>query len=295
MGLHRYIEENALLDSFDVKVSAPLSGAYDLSGVQSELPADSSYSSPAYYPYIIASYQLVYGNLYNSLDEVYEDPYDTIIPKYLSGDSTLGDFNDALPNNIYYFMEDSLLDNFYADTVNFSHPLRVALADNDLTDWAPERPVRMYYCGGDEQVFPENSQVAEDSMNSLGAMDATAKELNSLAGHGACALLAIDEAKSDLDAERSGCGSSSLAERRELDEELIVKERTEGTKEILTPLKEPQYQLYSMKGELVKSGTSDSPRFNLNGTGISDGIYILRVMEKGDPKVPSLERRLHFH
>ncbi len=158
MALHRYIESNSLLGSFDIKVSTPMSGAYALSGVQGKFPTDSTYPSPAYYPYITESYKKAYGTLYDSLEEYYKPPYDSLIPIYLSGDSTLGSFNDALPNNLYQFMEDSVLDAYRADSsFPYSHPLREALYQNDLYRWAPQRRTRLFYCGGDEQVYPENA------------------------------------------------------------------------------------------------------------------------------------------
>lgn len=291
MALHRYIETNNMLDSFDVKASAPLSGAYDLSGVQSQLPPDSTYGTPAYYPYIIASYQMVYGNLYDSIEEYYVAPYDTIIPQCLDGDTTLMEFNNALPNNLYSFFEDSILDSFYADTANFSHPLRLALADNDLYDWAPERKVRLYYCGGDEQVVPENSVVARDSMNTNGASDVEAQELSSNLGHSGCAPLAIQEALTLFEEERTECSTSSIPHREGKEAKLEIRRIGEDRHSVRIPSPNRPYELYSMEGKRMKSGVCKGDRFVLNTGPLPKGVYILRVK---DDQAPSslLHRRI---
>ncbi len=284
MALHQYIETRSLLDSFDVKVSTPLSGAYDLSGVQSELPSDSNYGTPGYYPYIIESYQNAYGNLYDSIEEYYDAPYDSLVPIYLAGDSTLQDFNDALPNNLYHFMEDSVLDAFYADSTRpYSHPLRIALYKNDLYRWGPERRTRVFYCGSDEQVFPGNSKVAEDSMSAYGAQDLYVENVNDLLGHGGCIFPALDASKSAFDSVRVQCVSTSIPPPEETRKELEVRERSGGRKKVLTPFQKPYYQVWSMQGKLLMEGEAKGSGIALDTEEFSKGVYVIRVFsrEKG--------------
>lgn len=281
MALHRYIESNGLLNEFDVQASAPLSGAYNLSGVQARQPADSLYTMPAYYPYIIESFQRVYGNLYNNREEIYEAPYDSLTPIYLSGDSSLGDFNSILPNNLYYFMEDSVLDSFYADTANFSHRLRVALAKNDLHDWAPQRPVHMAYCGSDAQVYPDNARVARDSMQANGASDVLAIEVADSLDHGDCAFPALLATKNWFDGLRSSCLSASLKEAstRSFIELSPVPARRKF--ELSTPFAEGfRYRVLSLRGKLLRSGKSKGATCSAPCDGMDEGFYLI-VIEKG--------------
>ncbi len=191
MAVHKYVEDNNLLAEFDIKGSSPLSGPYDLVGVQMDMILDSSYTSPAYIAYIADSYQYVYGNLYNSPSDYYKSPYDVTIPPLLDGTHTLFELNTALPNNIFLFMEDSVMQNVIADSLTNLHPLRAALVRNSNYDWLPTRPIRMAYCDGDEQVNYMNSLKAKSTMIANGATDVDAIHILPGATHGDCALPAI--------------------------------------------------------------------------------------------------------
>ena len=154
MALHKYIEDNNLLTEFDVTASAPLSGPYDLAGVQTALPQDSIYSIPTYLPYLVESMQYAYGNLYTNTTDVYQEPWATTINDYKNGTIDIGTFGQNLPGNVYDFMNPTFLDAYLADTVQpYTNPFRIALSQNANFDWTPQRPVRMVYCTADEQVY----------------------------------------------------------------------------------------------------------------------------------------------
>ncbi len=52
----------------------------------------------------------------------------------------------AIPNDI---VKPEVLDDFIN---NSNNPFRLALMDNDLTDWGPAYPLTMYYYTGDDLV-----------------------------------------------------------------------------------------------------------------------------------------------
>ncbi len=191
MATHKYIEDNNLLGEFNVLASAPLSGPYNMSGVQMQIPSDSLYANPSYLPYLTTGYQYVYGNLYTSLDQYYKPPYDTIIPQYLDGSYNAGDLDAILPNNVYDFMQDSVLQNF---TTQSDHPLQKAIRDNDNYDWLPTRPIQMVYCDGDEQVFYQNTITAEAAMLANGATNVASVHAFPGADHAGCAPFAFLQA-----------------------------------------------------------------------------------------------------
>ena len=64
--------------------------------------------------------------------------------------------------------------NFSNSMSTYNHPLWTALLDNDNHDWTPQRPIRMYYCTGDEQVTFQNAIAAEATMQANGANDVQA-------------------------------------------------------------------------------------------------------------------------
>ena len=83
MGLHKTIQETKIDDEFNVKASAPMSGAYDLAGVQEETMFK-EYSHPGYLPYLFFTFQEVY-KMYEDITTIFKSPYDSILPPMYEG------------------------------------------------------------------------------------------------------------------------------------------------------------------------------------------------------------------
>ncbi|NND77387.1 MAG: alpha/beta fold hydrolase [Flavobacteriales bacterium] len=184
LALLKYIQDYPA-DDFVLSVEATVggSGAYDISGEQYEMVmAESPYETGAYIPYVVFSYQSAYGDLYNSLDELFVAPYDETLPPLFDGTHSFNQIQSAMPiipNDIFH---ESVLQDLETDSL---HPMNVALRDNDLYDWTPQTPLRMIYCTGDEQVAYQNSLKAEQFMNDNGAPDVTSL-MAGTGGHGDC-------------------------------------------------------------------------------------------------------------
>ncbi len=183
----KYIEE-LYPDEFNVTAAMPMSGAYDLSGSQADFVDNGQpYATPGYLPYIVMGYQSVYHDLYDSIQEVFISPYDSLMPYYLIGHnfdmSFINGQCDPFPLNMFTAQT---IDAFYNDP---NYPFKVRLEENDLLDWTPKTKIRMYYCTGDEQVYYRNSEVADSVWNYNGAPDAQAVFLTN-EDHGGC----IDDA-----------------------------------------------------------------------------------------------------
>jgi len=191
MAAHKYIHMNDLQSEFRVTASAPMSGSYPLSSTQFEhiFSKDSTYNGSYYIPYIIASYQYVYGNLYDDPSHYYDPPYDSIFAAWELSGNFFEDYPmGSLPKNFYEFMQDSVMENLLED---FNHPLRIALRKNDLHNWAPQEPVRLIYCGMDDVVPPLCATTTRDTMQMLGAPDVLAVSAGAEYNHGSCALPAF--------------------------------------------------------------------------------------------------------
>ena len=205
MATHKYIQDNNLGNEFNVIASAPLSGAYDMSGTTADVIFSTSYSNPAYIVYVIAAYQEAYGNLFNNWSEILKPPYDTTVPPMYDGTFTIAQVNAVLPGLITDYLTDSVYNTYLADTINFSTPLRQALIDNDNYDWTPQAIVQMAYCEADEQVPFQNALLAESTMNANGAPDVEALNKGQFLDHGGCVTPAFLGAISLFDAEGSDC------------------------------------------------------------------------------------------
>ncbi len=179
-----------------VTAATHMSGPYSLSGVMRDIVlSDVSYNNPAYIANIFLSYNEVY-DLYDSVGQVFKEPYATSIESFFSGAINLTMLNNTLITQLQTggdtivkrMLQDSIVDAIAND---LNHPINVALAANDTYNFSPETPTKLYYCGSDVTVSPENSIVAETEMNALGATDTEAEDLNSGFGHGACVIPAV--------------------------------------------------------------------------------------------------------
>jgi hypothetical protein len=184
LALQREIEVHHA-DEFVVTASAPMAGAYDLSGVTTDdLLSGRPMPNPYYLLYLLGSYQKVY-RLAGSLEELLAAPHDTTLPAMLDGNTSGAEINAAMPADPLDILDPALLDGIRTDP---DHPVRVALRDNDLTRWAPLSPTRLYHCPGDQDVLYENSLVALDAFHARGATHVEFIAPDPTADHGGCAL-----------------------------------------------------------------------------------------------------------
>ncbi len=196
MALHKAIEEGAA--DFPVTASAPMSGPYSISGVMRERMTESeeTYFYPAYVHFTIVSYNYVYG-LYDGIEEVFKPPYVPLLQQFLDEEINLNGLNDRLISALIqnngavvpkFMLQDSIVNAVLSDDM---HPMNVALRDNDVFDWTPQAPTRLYYCMADDQVPFENSIKAADAIRANNAPNFDAADVNPAADHGECVEPAI--------------------------------------------------------------------------------------------------------
>ncbi len=165
--LVKYIEQ-WYSDEFKITAAAPMSGPYNIHGAQYEMVnSGKPYATPGYLPYIIFSYQMMYGGLYDNVSEIFKNPYDTLMPILFEGhQNSIGYISgEAAP-----IPTDMIIDSVQNDiNTNPYHKFRLALFDNDLLRWTPKTPMKLLYCEGDEQVSYRNSQIADSLWNYNGA------------------------------------------------------------------------------------------------------------------------------
>lgn len=164
MAAHREIELNHAAE-FSVTASAPMAGPYNLSEVMvNQILADEVYPSPGYLPYTLISYNKVY-DLFDGLSEIMQEPYATQLDALFDGSKSLRYINKQLPS----IPKQILNDQFVADLQEASHPLRLVLQENDVHNWAPVAPMRLFHCVDDDQVSFQNAEVALKAFQQHGA------------------------------------------------------------------------------------------------------------------------------
>ncbi|MFT5184622.1 MAG: hypothetical protein ACI84C_001754 [Flavobacteriales bacterium] len=186
-ALQRKIEVEYPND-FSITASAPMSGPYDISGAQAEvITSDEIYPTPGYLPYVVLSYNEVYGTLFEELEDVFLPEYAAIIPDLFDGTHSMAEINAAFPDIPNQALLPAVLEAYESDPM---HPIRVALEANNVLNWAPEAPTNIYYCEADDQVSYLNSEVAYEAYTANGSTT-----VNLFNGgdydHGGCAPLAM--------------------------------------------------------------------------------------------------------
>jgi pimeloyl-ACP methyl ester carboxylesterase len=198
MATQRYLQLHPEA-GLKVTASAPMSGAYDLAGVQGQV-IDKPYTHPGYLPFLLLSYQEVYHLLPDSA-AYFKEPYNTTLLPYFDGNHKLNEVSAAMPSVPGAVMREDLLLAYKSDPEN---GLRKALKENTLTDWAPEAPMLMCYCKADEQVLYQNALVTRDAMEKLGSKVVHTRMAGRRFGHGICALYTSIYAKMWFDSFRDG-------------------------------------------------------------------------------------------
>lgn len=198
MALHKALEESSIPSS--VTAAAHLSGPYSLSGVMRDLILiDSAYNYPAYIPNTVLGFNEVYGNLYTDLNDFFKPEYTPDIKKYYDGTISLSTLNSKLIQLLKTNTGASVAGRMIRDDVkneiisNPIHPANQLLLENDLFNWAPKIPTRIFYCKADDQVPYKNSVVTRDAMLAKGATNLVVTDVNPTANHSGCVNPALTQ------------------------------------------------------------------------------------------------------
>lgn len=142
---------------FPVTAGAHLAGPYNLSGAMQMEQAIAGYQF--FVPFMVTSWQKVYGN-------VYDQPEDVFLPPYLDGIESLLPSPDLdytslvssgkLPDGTPDQARDALFTPDFLQQLQSgeSTPVLAAAADNTLFDWQPVAPVLLCGGAGDPTVPP---------------------------------------------------------------------------------------------------------------------------------------------
>jgi len=275
MATLREMETN-LSQEFQVTACAGGSGPYDLSGVQAESVAQSNpYDSPEYLPYIIFSYQSVYGNLYNEPSDFLVPPYDQSLPPMFNGLVSGGFIQDNMPSIPNEIIVPEELDAFNTDP---QHPMRVALQANSLLGWAPQAPTRLYYCTGDGQVFHENSLVAYDDYVANGSTSVELMDMGT-GSHSECAPLMLFNVLSWFGTLKEDCGTGVSQEEKM---SVFTAFPNPASSEISVQFSHSDWwsvRLSDINGKPVKLESVFGHQLLLNTADLASGIYFLWVNE----------------
>ena len=174
MAAQRAIERDASAE-FNLVASAPMSGPYSLSqtflGSWSGVTAAGTNTlAPYLLAYTVTAMQGVYGNIYDTPQQVFREPWAAQLKSEFPGQHNLFEMLDqhALPPvaELDQLRQPAFTKAFVDDP---QMPFRQALARNDLLDWTPRTPTALCGSHRDAVVAFANSQAAEAAFSSRGA------------------------------------------------------------------------------------------------------------------------------
>lgn len=270
----------------NIKASAPMSGPYSISGIMRDLMlGDDAYFFVGYAPYSILSYNLEY-QLFDSPSEIFKAPVDGWVEQFYNEEIDLWELNENLiawltsefgASVPKYMFKDDFIAEIESDP---NHPANQALRDNDLMNWAPAAPTRLYYCMADDQVPFMNSVVAKDSMALAGSSSVLAIDVDSNQDHGGCVTPAVTAGFLFFSFYQSiGTVTSTV----EIDDRLqfdILPNPASERLDIQFKSGNPDFEsieLLDLAGRTLRSVTQET---SMDLGGIVSGAYLVRVNTK---------------
>ena len=280
MATTKYIQDHNLQNDLNVVGSAPLSGAYHASKRQTdELLLDIPYNSPGYIIYLILSYQEVYGNIYNSVSDVVQSPYDTTVVPLFDGSVEASVVHAMLPNRTSQYLTASFINSMIADSAAKTNAMWQALLANDNHDWTPSTAMKLFYCSGDGTVKPQNTEDAYTAMIANGATQVFKEDLGSSLNHGTCLVPAISSAITYFQGIRTDCKAPNSIDERN---GLLVGINTypnpvqNQLNIVLEKHVNATIEIYAMNGSLIYSSTITSKK-TINTSQWKSGAYVIRL------------------
>lgn len=161
MAAHKYYEEQDI-DGFDLKVSFPAAGGYDVKGVRDYFFEQETYDEPFFIAYVAESYRVTY-DWDEPLSTYFKEPYASRIPNLFGGDLRGSEINMQLTTEISELVAEDYLEN--TNDAKFDE-INEAFESNSLTDWTPGIDMIMYHGSADITVPYENSVEVFNQFNS---------------------------------------------------------------------------------------------------------------------------------
>lgn len=153
-------------DEFSVTAVTAGAGVYDVSNTVASFLQSDTLPQPVTVGFLVKAYDSVYE--LNRLDEIIQAPYVDVVNTGYDGNMSRTELNAQLTTDTSGIFTPK----FIADFNNGGETaLKQILAENDIYDWAPIAPVRIFHGQDDVNAPYFNSPTAVDAMKAKGAPD----------------------------------------------------------------------------------------------------------------------------
>lgn len=280
--------EQDFSDKFQVTAAVLMSGPYDVTGTMRGLIlSETAYDFPGYLGHIAKGYKQVDNELYNELTDIFKPRYAAVIERFEHlSDFGLFAMNDTLVAMLTeefgasigrFMVQDSVVAAF--ERSDTSNNLYAALEDNNLFNWIPKAPTRLYYCEADEQVPFTNAVTTDSIMNALGAQDVASLSLGRTLDHFGCAIPAYLNASTFFKGFRTVSTQPKIEEQRiRIYPNPATDYLTVATTDLEMANALTSYKIFDQLGRLLDAGTLQDKPINIQA--LKSGIYLLTLTQQ---------------
>jgi hypothetical protein len=166
MALHRALERDPL-PGLKLTASVPMAGPYDLSDTSFHSTLDHpTVNSPVYVAYLLSMLARTDPARVPSLAAIVGPDLEERILRLFDGTYNGGEISTELPRDPKDLFLPEVLARVQADP---NHPVRQALAANNVYNWKPLAPILLLHASGDPDVSFANSRKAFATLHAQGA------------------------------------------------------------------------------------------------------------------------------
>ena len=177
LAAHQRMEAE-FADEFTVTASIAGGGPYDIRSTADQVVLnEATLDSPAYFGYVVHAYDRLY-DLDNLTLRAIASPHHMTVDNYYDGTSAGATINALLPRNTNELFNPYFQSEYAGIAGELS--LKYRLEQNNVYDWKPEAPVKLFHGQNDNYVDYANASTALSAMQSNGAASVTLTDCSSV-------------------------------------------------------------------------------------------------------------------
>ena len=167
LAAQKEMEQNLPVE-FPITASLPAAGPYDMLGTALYMVGLATNPYPEFIGFVFKAYDHWHG--WNRLNDIFQSPYNTVVATYYDGSQNGGAIHAALTTDSSALFVTTFRNDFLGGGET---AIRADFASNDIYNWAPVTPTRLFH-GEDDDVVPYfNASNAASAMAAAGSTAVT--------------------------------------------------------------------------------------------------------------------------
>ena len=165
VATHKFLQQQ-YASEFTVTADVAGDGPYDLSSTANTLLSGATLPYAPYVAFVFKAYDDIYG--WNRIADIFQPTYVDAVNNDFYGDHTTAQIESSLTNVTANLFTATFLNNYFSTGET---EIKTRLAENNVYDWTPQAPVRLFHGPDDITVPYANATTAQTTMSSNGASD----------------------------------------------------------------------------------------------------------------------------